>query len=326
MSKIKKLICGLLMECMMITVITIAPQTAQATTTASGTDGEIHWEIKGDTLTLSAVEGTEGRMKDYSNGSSSPDSPWDSLMKNVKTVIVKDGVTKLGTSTARGSFDSVIIAGTVKEIQGFSFGASIKNVYLNDGVDNLEACSFLGRVENVFISKTTEHISPYAFSAPADGNTTYLKNVYGYESAEFFVNELMTLVEETRDDIRDSGMIGIAQDVDSCRWDENASVTFVSLSKNSILSKAKVTSSISINKGKSKSIKVTLPTGFNKVTKYSGNPADVKVTFKSSNKKIATVSSSGKVTGKKKGTVKITVTMKIKDGAKKTLTTKVTVK
>ena len=44
------------------------------------------------------------------------------------------------------------------------------------------------------------------------------------------------------------------------------------------------------------------------------------------NKKIATVSSSGKVTGKKKGTVKITVTMKIKDGAKKTLTTKVTVK
>ena len=130
MSKIKKLICGLLMECMMITVITIAPQTAQATTTASGTDGEIHWEIKGDTLTLSAVEGTEGRMKDYSNGSSSPDSPWDSLMKNVKTVIVKDGVTKLGTSTARGSFDSVIIAGTVKEIQSFSFGASIKNVYL----------------------------------------------------------------------------------------------------------------------------------------------------------------------------------------------------
>ena len=326
MSKIKKLICGLLMECMMITVITIAPQTAQATTTASGTDGEIHWEIKGDTLTLSAVEGTEGRMKDYSNGSSSPDSPWDSLMKNVKTVIVKDGVTKLGTSTARGSFDSVIIAGTVKEIQGFSFGASIKNVYLNDGVDNLEACSFFGRVENVFISKTTEHISPYAFSTVADGNTTSLKNVYGYESAEFFVNELMTLVEETRDDIRHSGMIGIAQDVDSCRWDENASVTFVSLSKNSILSKAKVTSSISINKGKSKSIKVTLPTGFNKVTKYSGNPADVKVTFKSSNKKIATVSSSGKVTGKKKGSAKITVTMKIKDGAKKTVTTKVTVK
>lgn len=185
---------------------------------------------------------------------------------------------------------------------------------------------FFGRVENVFISKTTEHISPYAFSTVADGNTTSLKNVYGYESAEFFVNELMTLVEETRDDIRHSGMIGIAQDVDSCRWDENASVTFVSLSKNSILSKAKVTSSISINKGKSKSIKVTLPTGFNKVTKYSGNPADVKVTFKSSNKKIATVSSSGKVTGKKKGTVKITVTMKIKDGAKKTVTTKVTVK
>ncbi|MCI5588149.1 MAG: Ig-like domain-containing protein, partial [Lachnospiraceae bacterium] len=45
-----------------------------------------------------------------------------------------------------------------------------------------------------------------------------------------------------------------------------------------------------------------------------------------SNKKVATVSSSGKVTGKKKGTAKIIVTMQIKDGAKKTATTKVTVK
>ena len=75
-----------------------------------------------------------------------------------------------------------------------------------------------------------------------------------------------------------------------------------------------------------KALKITLPAGFTQVSKYTGNPADVKVTFKSSNPKVATVSSSGKVTGKKKGTAKISISMQIKNGAKKTLTTKVIVK
>ena len=64
MKQMKKLLCGLLMVCMVLTGIGIMPQTVQAKT-ASGNDGEIHWEIKGDTLTLSAVKGTNGRMKDY---------------------------------------------------------------------------------------------------------------------------------------------------------------------------------------------------------------------------------------------------------------------
>ena len=52
MKQMKKLLCGLLMVCMVLTGIGIMPQTVQAKT-ASGNDGEIHWEIKGDTLTLS---------------------------------------------------------------------------------------------------------------------------------------------------------------------------------------------------------------------------------------------------------------------------------
>lgn len=50
-----------------------------------------------------------------------------------------------------------------------------------------------------------------------------------------------------------------------------------------------------------------------------------KISFKSKNKKIATVSAKGKVTGKKKGTTKITVSYKKGKGAKKKLGT-VTVK
>ena len=69
MKQVKKLLCGLLMVCMVLTGIGIMPQTVQAKT-VSGNDGEIHWEIKGDTLTLSAVKGTKGRMKDYASDTS----------------------------------------------------------------------------------------------------------------------------------------------------------------------------------------------------------------------------------------------------------------
>lgn len=73
-------------------------------------------------------------------------------------------------------------------------------------------------------------------------------------------------------------------------------------------------------------LKISLPEEFTQVAKYTGNPADVKITFKSSNPKTVTVSSNGKVTGKKKGTAKIRVSMQIKAGAKKTVSVKVTVK
>ena len=63
MKQVKKFLCGVLMVCMILAGINVAPQSVQAAT-ASGNDGEIHWEIKGDTLTLSAVKGTKGRMND----------------------------------------------------------------------------------------------------------------------------------------------------------------------------------------------------------------------------------------------------------------------
>ena len=63
---------------------------------------------------------------------------------------------------------------------------------------------------------------------------------------------------------------------------------------------------------KSFTIKVTLPKG----------TASNKITYTSSNKKVATVNSKGKVTAKKKGTAKITV--KTFNGKKKVI--KVTVK
>ena len=76
----------------------------------------------------------------------------------------------------------------------------------------------------------------------------------------------------------------------------------------------KVSKSLNINKGKKKTITVKLPAGVKKVSKYpcfypkeSGVAWNSKVTvsFKSNNKKIASVNSKGVVTGKRKGNVKI---------------------
>lgn len=88
---------------------------------------------------------------------------------------------------------------------------------------------------------------------------------------------------------------------------------------------------MTLKKGKSKTVEVTIPKGLKKVTKFSGkNKANqIKVTFKSLNKKVATVNSKGKVKAKKKGTAKIKIFLSAHDGkgvSVRGLTVKVKVK
>lgn len=92
---------------------------------------------------------------------------------------------------------------------------------------------------------------------------------------------------------------------------------------------ASVTVNAATKKPKKIYLKTTASTvdikGKVRVTVKSVSPknASKAVKYKSSNKKVATVSSSGYVTGKKKGTVKITVTSKKNKKAKKTVKIKV---
>lgn len=74
-----------------------------------------------------------------------------------------------------------------------------------------------------------------------------------------------------------------------CEWDDENPV---------ILTKVK--STITVKKGKKASLK------------YQVYPAKTKITYKSSNKKVAIVNKKGVVTGKKKGTAKITIKAKTK--------------
>lgn len=93
---------------------------------------------------------------------------------------------------------------------------------------------------------------------------------------------------------------------------------------------ASVTANAATKKPKKIYLKATSTTvdikGKVKVSVYKTKPskASKSVKWKSSNKKVATVSKSGYVTGKKKGTVKITATSKKRKKVKKTIKIKVT--
>ncbi|MGO5071895.1 Ig-like domain-containing protein [Roseburia faecis] len=338
MKQMKKLLCGLLMVCMMLTGIGIMPQTVQAKT-ASGNDGEIHWEIKGDTLTLSAVKGTNGRMKDYSWDK---ESPWSQkLTSKVKNIVIADSVSKVGTGTVinKNGFnpstyrlDTLKIAGSVKTIPSeFIQNMSIKKIILCDGINKVEDYAFDNIPVKQLVVGNNIEITDKNFIWTADGACTNLQTVYTYSgsSAETMVKNFINYAKETE---QTGGVTSTDSEWNGTNFGiykksgKDISINIVYLDNSTLLSSVKAPSSFSVNKGKSKALKITLPAGLTQVAKYTGSPADVKATFKSSNSKVATVSSSGKVTGKKKGTAKISISMQIKDGAKKTLTTKVTVK
>jgi hypothetical protein len=76
-------------------------------------------------------------------------------------------------------------------------------------------------------------------------------------------------------------------------------------------------SSTSISKGKTYTVKMASTTDQDNIKS---------ITYKSSNKTVATVTSKGKIKGKSKGTATIKVTVKMKNNKTKTLTFKVTVK
>lgn len=91
-----------------------------------------------------------------------------------------------------------------------------------------------------------------------------------------------------------------------------------------------IASSKKIEKGKSFVMKPVLPSTLSKVkkiTRKDGADMQVVITYKSSDKSIATVGkNSGKITGKHKGTCIITTNILLADGSKKTVKTKVSVK
>lgn len=97
-----------------------------------------------------------------------------------------------------------------------------------------------------------------------------------------------------------------------------------------LVDRVTVTVKTSVTKGNKLNIKVTLPKELSKVTAFAyGDPLgqeEAKITYKVSNKDIAAVSGSGVITARKKGTVKVTVTVTLENGQKKSFSKNITVK
>lgn len=91
------------------------------------------------------------------------------------------------------------------------------------------------------------------------------------------------------------------------------------------------TEKTTIKAGSKTTMKVTLPKEIVKVASFTKNSdptgkEEAKVTYKVSNKSIASIDSEGNITAKKAGKVKVTVTIKLENGQKKEVTKTITVK
>lgn len=97
-----------------------------------------------------------------------------------------------------------------------------------------------------------------------------------------------------------------------------------------LVDRVKVSVNASVAKGKKINVKVILPQELARVAAFKkGDPVgqeEVKVTYKVSDKSIATVSSKGTITAKKKGTIKLTVTVTLENGQKKNFSKTIKVK
>lgn len=326
--------CLLCILCLMILLGLFSVTNTSAAVT-SGVDGDIAWKISGDTLVLSAVKNSEGKMNSYSYQTH---APWQEskAMSKVKRVVIKDGVTQLGSlafDSKEITLNSMTIAGTVEVVpELFCNGITINTLYLSEGIRHINENAFYGVTKTVYIPKSVESISMKAFginTSQADGTVSYLKKIYGYKDGggEQFANNLSEAVEDTKTGYRmwrDGKKYSLDWNFDG-QADTKSKISFVALNNTSVFKGTKVTSKLSLKKNNSKKISVSLPDYLCPVKSYTNVEGQVKVTYKSDNKKIATVDKNGNVKGISKGKTTIKTTVRLENGTKKTLKTVVTV-
>ena len=169
----KRILSMLLALVMLATLLPVGLiDTAEAAATHSGTCGDnVTWTLDASgTLTISG----KGAMADYYIFS----VPWYDTRSQVKTVIIKNGVTSIGNCALDvcSSEPSVTIPNSVTSIANGAFSncSSLTSVTIPDGVTSIGESAFYGcsSLTNVTIPKSVTSIGDWAFS-----NCTSLTNV-----------------------------------------------------------------------------------------------------------------------------------------------------
>ena len=143
MKKINKLLSVILALLMIVSLIPMSTITASAATYSGDCGSNLTWTYDSETCILT-ISGT-GAMYNYYN---SNDIPWRNYRNNIKTIVINEGVTTIGTlAFSRCKYvTSVIIPNSVTIIGSAAFieCASLPNVTLPNSVTAIGTQAFFG--------------------------------------------------------------------------------------------------------------------------------------------------------------------------------------
>ena len=160
MKHIKRFLSGLLVLCLMASMIPVTARAAE-----SGTCGKnLTWTLSNDgTLTISGT-GAMDNFYPYENYPS-----WDGYAYQIRKVIIESGVTSIGSDAFRycSSLTNISIPNGVTSIGSAAFFdcSSLTNISIPNGVTSIQGNTFqnCSGLTNINIPNSVTSIGGYAF-------------------------------------------------------------------------------------------------------------------------------------------------------------------
>lgn len=165
----KKFLSICLVIALIITALPLGTFEFKASAATSGTTGDCTWTLNGTVLTISG----DGAMRDYTYSNS---SPWGT---NITSVIIMDGVTKIGAYAFYKCINlkDTILTDSIRVIgeSAFAYCSSIENIIIPNKVDFIDEFIFRDCVslKSVVIPKTMSGVAGFAFSGCNKLNDIY---------------------------------------------------------------------------------------------------------------------------------------------------------
>ena len=145
------------------------------TMAASGKCGsKVRWKLSKGTLTISG----KGKMKDYYY-EMEKHAPWYKYRSKIKKIVVKKGVTRIGSGVFSGcnKAKNIKIAGTVTSIGDFAFDGcrALKKLTIPEGVKRIEGYAFSScrKLKTLILPKSLTYMDNWLFY-----DTRSLKDIF----------------------------------------------------------------------------------------------------------------------------------------------------
>ena len=143
--------------------------TDEAALAYSGTCGSnLQWSL--DTLSGKLTITGTGEMKNYYNTDYTLYPPWKSYVDSIKSVVIENGVTSIGSYAFYScrNLTSITIPDSVKSINERAFAgcSSLTDITIPDGVRSIDECAFIScsSLTSITIPESVKTIGESAFS------------------------------------------------------------------------------------------------------------------------------------------------------------------